>query len=102
MEAVMDDRSKESGWQAEDTPQGFREQTEMGAGAVKGGAKHVVEDVAHETKARTGAIPDEHMREGWGGEGESYAPTQGPNHRQDGDRKEEKDFWQGKPPAGID
>ena len=97
----MDER-KEKGWQAEDTPEGFRETRGSGVGAVAGRGMPVVEDVAHETKARTGAIPDEHMREGWGGEGEVYAPTQGPNHRQEGDQPQEKRFWQGKPPAGID
>ena len=98
----MDERSKEAGWWTEDTPGGSREQKGDGAGSIRGGASHVVEDAAHETRARTGAIPDEHMPEGWGGEGEAYAPTQCPNSRQQGEQWEEKRFWQGKPPAGAD
>jgi hypothetical protein len=99
---MMDDRGKEKGWHVSDTPTGFRELKDEGAGAVRGEASHLTEDAEHERQARQGAIPDEHMREGWGGEGEAYAPTQGPNHRQEGEKSEEKKFWQGRPPAGLD
>jgi hypothetical protein len=54
-----------------------------------------------ETAARQGPIADEHMREGWGGEGENYATAQGPNDRGDGEQSQDRKFHQGRPPAGA-
>jgi hypothetical protein len=92
---------KEPIWPTEQQ-RGFREEKGSGAGAIRGGDSHVIEDVEHETRARTGPIPDEHMQEGWGGPGEPYPPAaQGPTRRGDAEEKQDRMFWgRTRPPAG--
>ena len=85
----------------------FRDDKGSGIGAVAGGGgiddpiPPKVEPIG-EDRARQGPIPDEHMREGWGGPGETYASGQGPNAREEGEQRQDKAFAEGKPPAGLD
>jgi hypothetical protein len=95
-------QESKQGWHAQDTPGGFREQKGSGAGAGDAIAGAVVENVEEEDRARQGPIVDEHLREGWGGEGEPYATAQGPNARDEGEAHQDKEFWKGRPPAGAD
>jgi hypothetical protein len=60
-----------------------------------------VREPESETAARQGPIADEHMPEGWGGEGENYAPAQGPNERGEGEQSQDRKFREGRPPAGV-
>lgn len=81
----------------------FRDDKGSGIGAIAGDRPiWPKREPADEDRARQGPIADEHMREGWGGEGENYATAQGFNDREDGEQSQDKAFRDGKPPAGLD